>query len=357
MEREVRFEDLQKQRRQRIISDSINNDLKEFFQRHKNELEDEMYSIICIHTIKNKGISHQDLADSMHMDRKSIRPYKKRLIENGLIIENKNGLITSRYDTVHPILNAEVIAQSFIYLLFEKHRPLVINEEKFTNLYDKGINKEVDADFTTYKKLFNSNFSDNSINERKLFEFSNQVGAFITYSIINALNPDNHDPGSSSQVTTAIIKKMISNSVNKILPVLIKNFQDIFIESNNIKKISDNSLASYENDPNDTFNELQRTEIYNAFTNLYPLITYEFEKWVDKRYSFRDLLKNIPPREEYYYDIYLESIKRKQRVTKEQKACLHDFKPPIKTNTGIFIIQCSKCKFIKYKRNHPLFPK
>ena len=59
----------------------------------------------------------------MHMNRKSIRPYKKNLLEKNLIKINDIGnIISTQEDYRDSVFNSEVIALSFIDLL--KRKPI-----------------------------------------------------------------------------------------------------------------------------------------------------------------------------------------------------------------------------------------
>jgi hypothetical protein len=63
--------------------------------------------------------------------------------------------------------------------------------------------------FTGYKHYFEPKFSEKDELERCVFEFSNKIGAFITFVLMHAMNPDN--------------KKIINSKENIEKDELIRN--------------------------------------------------------------------------------------------------------------------------------------
>jgi hypothetical protein len=108
------------------------------------------------------------------------------------------------------------------------------------------------------------------------------------------MNPDNHDIKLASKEHDEIVKRMIKTSINKIIPYIISNFALVFNEKENIKSKNTESTESNEEHPSIILKVGHRNIIYDAFTRLYPLITYEFEKSSDKRYSFDEVLRDKP---------------------------------------------------------------
>jgi hypothetical protein len=92
---------------------------------------------------------------------------------------------------------AENFGQKFRENILTKQVPLVLNEDENFLIFqkDKEFKKSYKYDFTTYKKYFNFNIQedmqDNIILEKELFEFSNRIGAFVIYTLIQFMNPDN----------------------------------------------------------------------------------------------------------------------------------------------------------------------
>ena len=83
-----------------------------------------------------------------------------------------------------------------------------------------------DVDCTSYTSLYKPMFTNKDEIEHALFEFSNRVGAFITYALIQAMNPDNNKMSLSTKGQDEIVKKWAQNSISRILPFLVKNFND-----------------------------------------------------------------------------------------------------------------------------------
>src|SRR6478736_4821778 len=108
--------------------EEINNDRKDYLEQYKKDKEEKIYNIIKIYTLKGSGISHQDLANIVHMDRKSIHPYKQSLMKKKLIKENEKGkIVSTKEDYNDPVFNSVVMALSFMDLLKE-NRCLVLND-------------------------------------------------------------------------------------------------------------------------------------------------------------------------------------------------------------------------------------
>ena len=182
------------------------------------------------------------------------------------------------------------------------------------------------------------------------------------------MNPENHDPKLSSEEHKEIIKRMIKTGVNKIIPYLINNYAFIFNEKKVIETPLPTHISSKPNEDNLTkkprksiqekpciiFSDEYRKRVYGAFTKLYPLITYEFEKSSDKRYSYNEALRNTPSLVNYYKEKYHEQSKAYKAKIEKQKLCKHKYKEPQKTDTGRIIQQCSICNFIKFQNKKHL---
>ena len=56
----------------------------------------------------------------------------------------------------------------------------------------KNLKTCMTSDFTLYKRYYEPTFGLNDKLEKNIFEFSNMIGAFVTYSIIQSINGDNY---------------------------------------------------------------------------------------------------------------------------------------------------------------------
>lgn len=327
----------------------------ESLKSHTKEREDAIYRIIRLYSISS-GISHQKLADIVELDRKSIRPYIKSLMEKGLVRKNEqNGwYISTESYYEDPIFRAEVFGNSFQYKLRNKNFQ-VLNNISGTMLFSPDQKKIFQYDFTKYKELFEPKFSENDYVEKVLFEFSNQIGAFITYLMIYCMNPDNKNNTSSSSSTDLsrdendrITQKMFQTAMNQITPYLIIRFRDFLNNMSNIVEHTKNNnkikkdIHSKENSKyylqKDIVNKL-----LESFVRIYPLMTLEFERILDKRYSFQEALEGWAPAIEGYKK-WLYSY---NEMLKEQENCKHEFGKPTESIYGIIIQQCSKCKYMQ----------
>jgi hypothetical protein len=75
--------------------------------------------------------------------------------------------------------------------------------------------------------------------EKALFEFSNKIGAFITYVLIQAMNPRNEDIIRSEEKDLdrdALVQEWTKNAILTIVPFLLGAFKDaIFLDLDSIK--------------------------------------------------------------------------------------------------------------------------
>jgi len=307
-----RYDDISLKNLKELIKKS-NEKRADYYQQLKNDKEEFIFNIIKFYS-KKGGILHKEIAEIMEMDRKSIRPYVNRLKQKGLIKKNDIGkyiFINNFYD--NPIFNAEVYAQSFILLLnhsyrLENQKFVILNDDN-KEFFDVDTGETQKVNFTTYKNIYSFKpcFTEKDKLQKSLFEFSNQIGSFIIYLLIYAMNPENYNVKLSSKDYKNIVRRIVNNGINNIIPFLIEKFFSVFHYDNNNITISNNNWNSEEQ--NILLQEDNLKELIKVFNDLYPLITFEFEKTLDKRYIYKNILKHIPPQIEYYQEKLIHANK------------------------------------------------
>jgi hypothetical protein len=168
------------------------------------------------------GISHQKLAEIVKIDRKSLRKYTKWLIEKGLIRrEGKHGnYFPTSKSKGGTYASADTLCRQFVKMVFDwddywqgqaTSIPQALKE--VTSQYISPRQKTVAGDINL---------------ERILFDFSNTIGGFITYILIQLVNPSIkiekhvHDLEEESLVK--------QKWVGDVMSVLSEHLLNIFIE-------------------------------------------------------------------------------------------------------------------------------
>lgn len=179
---------------------------------------------------------------------------------------------------------------------------IVTNKQSETYLGD------IPFDFTKYIELYEPKFTVNDKLERVLFEFSNQIGSFITYLLIYSLefvnssimsnNNDNNKEGHDFIIKT-LVEKGLSHII-PYLPIIFMNwvYPEIYKITNFSKKVKFVDTASNKNNISRTILTDRESilSLVKAFTRIYPLMSFEIEKLLPKqfRYCFGDILKEWP---------------------------------------------------------------
>lgn len=144
-------------------------------------------------TYGERGISHKILAENVEIDRKVLRKYTKKLIEAHLVRrEGKNGkYFPTNVSKSWIYVSADILCKRFRDMAFpslrkeEEYLSTPIGQRKFS--YDKPEPlKEVLSEYIVPRKLTEK--IDEIDLERILFDFSNTIGGFITYALIQSLS-------------------------------------------------------------------------------------------------------------------------------------------------------------------------
>jgi hypothetical protein len=190
-------------------------------------------------------------------------------------------------------------------------------------------------DFTIYKRYFEPKFTEEDKLEHMLFEFSNKIGAFITFTLIQAMSRNNKHLifSKENNTTDELIQEWIKNVILYVVPDLAWEFKTTVYKSldkypknykSNIKFMSKRSRLLFSK--NDTH------LLSGSFTRIYPLLSYELEN-----------ILNELPKVTNSFKTQLEYIEQK---SKEQQTCKHEYGQPTYTLYG-YGRQCSKCHYFE----------
>ena len=212
---------------------------------------------------------------------------------------------------------------------------------------DPTIDYLYKIDFSSWKRFFESKFTENDIVEKVLFELSNRIGSFIIYLLLFSMNPNNHSKRSSRE-TYKVVEKMVKTGISEVIPFLVPNFRDFINRLFAIyQKDKDSSTIYLDEHP--IFEKTVIKKLIEAFDNIYPRMTFELEKIVDIRPMFGEVLKGKPTAIERYR----QDRAAFYEILKKQQTCEHEYGKPIKTIYGFIGQQCKKCHYInKLKKSN-----
>jgi predicted transcriptional regulator len=317
---------------QEKLKDKLKKARAKYLEQYVSKKEDAILEIIRISTIRG-GISHKQLAQIADLDRKSLRKYTQHLMKNGKIrrdgIYGKYFLTDEAYKD--PLLNATLFGDKFRFTLLGKKENLVLCNQIIT---DFVLKKQIDC--TTYTRLYKPMFTNKDSLEHALFEFSNRVGAFIIYALIQAMNPNNNKMSLSTKAQDEIVKKWADNCISAILPFLLNSFNNfVYMAIHQYPSDPDKEDNGFiHKSPKLVLKESTITEQLTAFRRLYPRLDYELN----------EMIVEMPKALENHKE-YVKELRKRQ---KRQQSCEHVYeKPPTMTVYGYYGKQCSKCLYIK----------
>lgn len=351
--------DIEEKEKGVFLQNQINGRQK-FLDNYKKEIEDKAYEMVRIYSLQD-GISHQNLADLLSIHRTNLTRYTDRLMEkNKIYRKNKKGKYFATDDiSSDSILNASILADTVRFNLLRKtDNYLILNEKKEseipTNFHgqpDREGKIPYDVyDFTLYKKLFEPHFTENDKLEKMLFEFSNKIGSFITYLLIYSMNFNNNinseisDKVRAGEENDAIVKRMVEEGIVKLIPHLphffkasidksigkYPRFVDIEIKKEYLKK-----------SPKLVIDKEVNYNLINAFTHLYPLMSYELENILPQQ--FRLMYGKRLRGKESGLDQYKKYLNDFRASLSKQENCKHEYVKKSKTSH----YQCKLCNHIK----------
>ncbi len=160
-----------------------------------------------------KGLRNIEVARMVGMDRKNIGPYLKKLLQSGYVIRRSG--FQGRYlitDKIYknPILSSYLMGKSFVSNLLEK-----------PNLILDGL--KANPNPTDFATLFPYLVKEEGL-PRVMFEFATKIGAYIIYTLIQAMNPSNHYlQGEKYMRKDHIIQEVVRYSIRPVVPELLSD--------------------------------------------------------------------------------------------------------------------------------------
>jgi hypothetical protein len=319
---------------EKLIHKKLREARARYLEPYISEKENAILEVIRVYGIKG-GISHNQLAHIADLDRKSLRKYTQHMMKDGKI--RRDGIHGKYFPTEEaykdPLLNATLFGDDFRFRLLDKKQDLVLCNQI---IVDSDLKKQIDC--ASYTSLYKPMFTRKHKLEHTIFEFSNRIGAFITYALIQAMNPDNNKTSLSTKGQDEIVKKWAQNSISNVLPFLVKDFNDV------VYRAIDQYPHDYEEQvefkdkrPRLVLDKSTIRRLLTVFGRLYPRISYEFGKMIMK----------LPEASENYKR-YMEEMRE---MWKQQQSCEHIYKEPPTITFGYYGKQCYKCHYIKKVKN------
>jgi hypothetical protein len=312
--------DWHKDRREKQGKDS------NYLQNYLTEKENEVYETIRVYGITG-GISHNELATKVSLHRSNLRKYTNKLMEKGLIRRGK-GLQGKYFPTEEPykdhLFNAFMLGHDFDFNLLKKEEDLVLT--------DKILVAPEYRDFTGYRRYYEPKFAKTDRVERKLFEISNRIGAYVTFILIQAMNPDNHNNTIPSVEADKAAEEWVRTAISQILSSSLLNyFRDSIYKATNRYPIGYKAQSEYfEQHPRFRLDRDILDQILPAFNDIYPLLGLELE----------ETMKVLPKA----LDIYKQNLENSHKISQQQKSCDHDWiKKEVEIGINRYFKYCVKC--------------
>jgi hypothetical protein len=278
---------------------------EKYLDGYEEEVRQKVYETIQIFSVTEGGIQIGMLAKMIGLDRSNLDKYLKRLISSSLITKG-NGFqgkyMAVKDPSTDPLLMVDLFAKDFVLKMLHNQ----------TNL-SFGHNQPGD------------------ILEKIIFEFSNLIGSYIIYTIIQGTNPDNYER-LSPQLQDTLSGKCVSRAITKVIPDLVYRFID-HLEMANVKRPLGSAEFAKQKpmQPNLLFDIETTSSLLRAFSNIYPLLSKEFEKIRSSKGPYTAL------------ELYKNRLRMSAEIAEKKQNCKHLYNRAIKTISGIYLKKCSKC--------------
>jgi hypothetical protein len=305
------------------------NELAILQKEKVRRIEGRILQFVLMHY--KKGIGHILLAKLVGIDRKNLTPHINRLIEKKLIRreDGKRGRYFPTEEAYKDArLSAYLFGTNFIKLLGRDN--LVTNNERRENIIPGGYC----LDFTGYRHYFEPKFRENDRLEHCIFEFSNKVGSFITFVLIQALNPENKQIIKSEEhvENDTLIQEWIKGACLSIMPFLVSEFRDSLYKARGKYQSYNEYLKRLKRKPELALSKYESNEVERAFARIYPLLNYELDKMIKELSLNTESLKQF--------------IDEMEEKWKTHETCKHEFGKSTYTLEG-YGRQCTKCHYIE----------
>jgi hypothetical protein len=232
----------------------------------------------------NKGITKNNLLSSSGVNQSTAYRITKMLEKKCQIRIIRKGQRTSYRilsDTrINIAYGSSILGRYAVRDLIEKSVP-VISDEK----YEKKLRNEPSC--TEYREIVHKNtryfehkFKRNDEIGMEIFEFSVRIGAYITYLLINAMDPQNKLLADRKNLDRdSLAKDWINNAMSTaILSRLLWEFKDMIYKSIGLFPKGFEETVKYRNrKPRYILDVKTAKRVYSTFARLYPSINERLE--------------------------------------------------------------------------------
>ncbi len=269
-----------------------------------------------------KGISQKELISRTGIERTTIYRNIKKFPNQVKIVRNGK---MAQYIAIDEIvedtsLSALLLGVSFASKILADKQWIVMSKS-YNNVFD----------FREYTKFFEPKFNVDSRLEKIIFEFSNRIGAYITYVLIQAMNPDIIDTKNKNDNETEnnkhISEEWVGNAVSPVLNQFLWQFIDLLRFNGLIHdpwniEVRRRLLKARPHERRSIMRQVQSMSKYiqgketisrllAAFCNIYPRFDYEME----------EIMMGLP----MHLDLTKEDFKNFEERSRQQK-CKHEFR-------------------------------
>jgi DNA-binding MarR family transcriptional regulator len=312
-----------------------------------NDLVSKKEEKIVIILAHEEGISHQELADMIVIDRNNLRPYMKKLMQRGLVTRDK-GKHGKYYATNKArkgiSLTADILANSFVSNILDNDNFLIDIPSLETNIIPfSGL-------------------------EYELLKLSNMFGGFMIYALIQSMNPANKITETSrnpvekdatveawlKDITSLFMKDILSrfksrvfHDLNSLDQILLDDLPSKASEQQIFDKNAEIAMNYYFQRPYFTLDQRVISELIGCFSSLYPKLSRVLEKT-------RSELPKLVDKE-------INHMRYLNEASKIQKICRHKYERPASIDYRLYdpikaydqrdvYEHCRKCHHTRFKK-------
>ncbi len=230
--------------------------------------EEQIMNVINAHS--NEGIGHMQLAAILGIDRGNLTPHMKRLESKGLIWKapGKQGKYYPISEYKGPIITAVAAGMILENQDFRVNSPFLRNTE------------------------------DEKLLDLTLFDFSNKIGAIITYLLIQSMNPENKITGNATNddEKDLNVERWINDAISSLgyvllpffkeqirVPLIMSSLHDNLVDNHDSsieEKAGLEFLANIRDRPEYMMKQKLISELMGSFSNSYPNIARELKKLI-----------------------------------------------------------------------------
>ena|GEM_PF-4483509 len=319
---------------------------KRDLQRHVTIVE---HSIMNVLQNNPNGLGIGVLAKMIGINRKNLKLHLRRLIERGYV-KKDDGLRGKYFPTEkiikNPILSSALMAKSFASHLLGEPNLILSNLKLNPKLID-------------FRALLPYLEKEEFGLPRVMFEFANQIGAYILYCLIQAMNQDNKIlKGTKYLKKDSIIQEIVKYSIVPIVAELLSKFKDaIRMELSSLKGNDEDHFGPFIDygwsQPEFQLNKSIIKEISFVYSGLFPNMFRELEKIREKlpflMFAYdkhREYLRMQDAYQKNCEHLYVTNVFR--MLETENKKIWTKYS---KQKNGKTIVHCIKCHDTTYEKH------